>query len=113
MPDRTHSVLDGSMFVVGDRRGDVSAHGGREHGFFSDDTRFVSRWVLHVGETPLDLLGLDQSAHFASQFFLSPRVAPDEEAPCSVMRRRVPFPAGANSTVCSETEIRTSSMNMS
>jgi glycogen debranching enzyme len=89
MPDRTHSVLDGSMFVVGDRRGDVSAHGGREHGFFSDDTRFVSRWVLHVGETPLDLLGLDQTAHFASQFFLSPRVAPDEEAPCSVMRRRV------------------------
>lgn len=89
MPDGAHSVLDGSAFVVGDRRGDVSPQSGREHGFFSDDTRFVSRWILRVGDSPLDLLGLDQSAHFASQFFLVPKVAPDEEAPCSVMRRRV------------------------
>jgi glycogen debranching enzyme len=44
---------------------------------------------LHTGETPLELLGLDQSAHFAAQFFLTPRVQPDEEAPCSIMRRRL------------------------
>jgi glycogen debranching enzyme len=81
--------LDGSTFVVGDRRGDVRADAGREHGFFCEDTRFISRWVLHVGETPLELLGLDQSAHFAAQFFLTPRVGPDEEAPCSIMRRRL------------------------
>ena len=62
---------------------------GREHGFFSDDTRFLSRWVLRVGETPLELLSLDQSAHFDAQFFLTPRVGPDEEAPCSIMRRRL------------------------
>ncbi|MEA2493124.1 MAG: hypothetical protein QOJ29_1035 [Thermoleophilaceae bacterium] len=89
MSERNHSVLDGSTFVVGDRRGDVSADGGREHGFFSDDTRFLSHWVLRVGDTPLDLLGLDQSAHFAAQFFLSPRVGPDDQVPCSIMRRRV------------------------
>jgi glycogen debranching enzyme len=89
MSERSHSVLDGSTFVIGDQRGDVSADGGREHGFFSDDTRFVSHWVLKVGETPLELLGLDQSAHFAVQFFLSPRVAPDDEVPWSVIRRRV------------------------
>jgi glycogen debranching enzyme len=87
--ERTLSVLDGSTFVVGDRRGDVRADAGREHGFFCDDTRFVSRWVLRVGETPLELLGLDQSAHFAAQFFLTPRVGPDEEAPCSIIRRRL------------------------
>lgn len=89
MRDSTHSVLDGSMFVVGDSRGDLSARAGREHGFFSDDTRFVSRWILRVGDSPLDVLGLDQGTHFASQFFLSPAVAPGEEAPCSVRRRRV------------------------
>jgi glycogen debranching enzyme len=81
--------LDGSTFVVGDRHGDVRVDAGREHGFFSDDTRFLSRWVLHVGEAPLELLGLDQSAHFAAQFFLTPRVGPDEEAPWSIMRRRL------------------------
>ena len=89
MSERTLSVLDGSTFVVGDRRGDVRVDAGREHGFFCDDTRFISRWVLHVGESPLELLGLDQSAHYAAQFFLTPRVGPDEEAPCSIMRRRL------------------------
>ncbi len=89
MSERTLSVLDGSTFVVGDRLGDVRADEGREHGFFSDDTRFLSRWVLHVGGAPLELLGLDQSAHFAAQFFLTPRVGPDEAAPCSILRRRL------------------------
>jgi glycogen debranching enzyme len=89
LSERTLSVLDGSTFVVGDRRGDVRVDAGREHGFFCDDTRFLSRWVLHVGEAPLELLGLDQSAHYAAQFFLTPRVGPDEEAPCSIMRRRL------------------------
>ncbi len=89
MSERTLSVLDGSTFVVGDRLGDVRADEGREHGFFCEDTRFLSRWVLHVGEAPLELLGLDQSAHFAAQFFLTPLVGPDEQAPCSIMRRRL------------------------
>jgi len=87
--DRTLSVLDGSTFVVGDRLGDLGADHGREHGFFSDDTRFVSRWILLVDSTPLELLSLDQEAHFAARFFLTPRVGPDEQAPCSVMRRRL------------------------
>ncbi len=89
MSERTLSVLDGSTFVVGDRLGDVRDEAGREHGFYSEDTRFLSRWVLHVDEAPLELLGLDQSAHFAAQFFLTPRVGPDEQAPCSVVRRRL------------------------
>lgn len=89
MPERTLSVLDGSTFVVGDRLGDVQVDEGREHGFFCDDTRFLSRCVLHVGDAPLELLGLDQSAHFAAQFFLTPRVGPENEAPCSIMRRRL------------------------
>ncbi|MDQ6804472.1 MAG: amylo-alpha-1,6-glucosidase [Actinomycetota bacterium] len=89
MSERTLSVLDGSTFVVGDRLGDVRAGEGREHGFFSEDTRFISRLVLRVGETPLEPLSLHQSAHFEAQFFLTPRVGPDEQAPCSIVRHRL------------------------
>jgi glycogen debranching enzyme len=89
MSERTLSVLDGSTFVVGDRLGDVRADEGREHGFFSEDTRFISRWVLRVGDRPLELLSLHQSAHFDAQFFLTPRIGPDEQAPCSIVRHRL------------------------
>ncbi len=88
MSERTLSVLDGNTFVVGDRLGDLRTESGREHGFFSEDTRFVSHWVLRVDDAPLDLLGLDEGAHFAAQFFLTPRVGLEDEARCSVMRRR-------------------------
>jgi glycogen debranching enzyme len=87
--ERTLSVLDGSTFVVGDRLGDVRADEGREHGFFSEDTRYISRWVLRLAQTPLQLLSLDQSAHFDAQFFLAPTVGPDEQAPCSIVRHRL------------------------
>ena len=75
--------------MIGDRQGDVRAYEGHTHGFFSDDTRFLSRWVLNVTDAPLVLLGLEQSAHFAAQFFLTPRLAPHDQAPCSIIRRRV------------------------
>jgi glycogen debranching enzyme len=89
LSERTVSVLDGSTFVVSDRLGDIRCGDGREHGFFCDDTRFLSRWELKVGEAPLEVLGLDQAAHFAARFFLTPRVGPEDAAPCSVMRRRL------------------------
>ena len=89
MSERTLSVLDGSTFVLGDRLGDVRPDAGREHGFFSDDTRFISRWVLRLDEMPLELLSLNQSAHFDAQFFLTPAVGPAEEAPCSIVRHRL------------------------
>lgn len=89
MPERTLSVLDGNTFVIGDRSGDLCSDSEREQGFFSEDTRFLSRWVLRVDGGPLDLLGLDQDEHFAAQFFLTPRVGPQAQAPCSVMRRRL------------------------
>jgi glycogen debranching enzyme len=87
--ERTLSVLDGSTFVVSDRLGDLRDDEGRDHGFFCQDTRFLSRWVLRVSEQPLELLGLDQHEHFGAQFFLTPRVGPETEAPCSIMRRRL------------------------
>jgi glycogen debranching enzyme len=89
MPERHLSVLDGSTFVVGDRLGDVRADEGREHGFFCEDTRFISRFVLRVGEAPLELLSLDQNRHFDAQFVLTPSVGPEDQAACSIVRRRL------------------------
>lgn len=89
MSERTLSVLDGSTFVVGDSLGDLRSDGGREHGFFSEDTRFISRWQLHVGAQPLELLSLDQGQHFGARFFLTPRVGPDDQAAWSIMRHRL------------------------
>jgi glycogen debranching enzyme len=89
LSERTLSVLDGSTFLVGNRLGDMRADEGREHGFFSEDTRFISRWVLRVDAAPLQLLALDQDAHYAARFFLAPGVGPEDAAPCSVMRRRL------------------------
>ena len=51
MSERSVNVLDGSTFVVSDRLGDVRANEGREHGFFSSDTRFIARWFLRVAPT--------------------------------------------------------------
>ena len=89
MSERTVNVLDGSTFVVSDRLGDVRAGEGREHGFFSSDTRFIARWFLRVGPDPLQLLSLDQGTHFDVRFFLTPSVGPEDQAPCSVARRRL------------------------
>jgi glycogen debranching enzyme len=89
VPERTVSVLDGSTFVVGNHLGDVRADEVREHGLFSADTRFVSRLILAVDTGPLELLGIHQSAHFSAQFFLTPAVGPTEQAPYSIIRRRL------------------------
>jgi glycogen debranching enzyme len=89
LSERVINVLDGSTFVVSDRLGDLRSDQGREHGFFCRDTRFLSKLVLRVGDGSLELLGLDQDEHFAAQFFLTPSVGPESEAPCSVMRRRL------------------------
>jgi glycogen debranching enzyme len=89
LSEGTLSVLDGSTFVVSDRHGDVIPGEGREHGFFADDTRFISRWILRVGQTPLELLSLNQGTHFDAQFFLTPRVGPDDQAPRSIVRHRL------------------------
>lgn len=89
MPDRSVHVLEGSTFVVGDERGDLAGGSVSEHGFYSDDTRFVSHWQLSIDGQPLQLLGLDQSSHYATRFFLTAALGPHVEAPYSVVRSRL------------------------
>ena len=49
MTDDLVRILDGNTFVVSDRRGDIEASATDPTGFFSFDTRFLSRWVLTIG----------------------------------------------------------------
>ncbi len=90
MPDNeavaeTVSILDGSTFLVSDRRGDVDASPAEAHGFFFRDTRFLSRWRLTADGRPLDVLSTDETAYFHAQFFL----VPHGTRTVSVIRKRV------------------------
>ena len=65
----TVSILDGSTFVVSDRRGDLDASPTDTHGLFLEDTRFLSRWILTVGGIRPKTLSVDEQAYFKVQFF--------------------------------------------
>jgi glycogen debranching enzyme len=90
MPEDIFSVFDGTTFVVGDGRGDLKAAPGRMHGFFSDDTRFISRWVLTLDGRELDSLSASDSEYFALHFVLVPDASSLRRNPdLSLMRRRL------------------------
>jgi hypothetical protein len=63
------SILDGSTFVVSDRRGDIEAQADRPHGLFHRDTRFLCRWRLTLDGQPLDALSTDDVELEAASFF--------------------------------------------
>ena len=65
----TVSILDGSTFVVSDRRGDIDASPTDTYGLFLEDTRFLSRWILTVGGIRPKTLSVDDQAYFRVQFF--------------------------------------------
>lgn len=54
--DRTRVLKHGDTFAVFNRFGDVHAAGRSEYGLFNDDTRFLSKSVLHLGRQPFVLL---------------------------------------------------------
>ena len=61
------TILEGSTFCICDELGDIATE---TSGFFSHDTRFLSRLVLRVdGSRPL-LLSSGRVEHFAAAFYL-------------------------------------------
>jgi glycogen debranching enzyme len=85
----TISILDGSTFVVSDRRGDVDAGPDQPHGLFYEDTRFLSRWSLTIDGVRPEVLSTDETDYFAAQFFLVPPTGTIYENPyLSVHRKR-------------------------
>ena len=61
------TILEGSTFCICDEHGDID---GQAHGFFADDTRFLSQLRLTVnGAKPL-LLSSGKVEYFSAAFFL-------------------------------------------
>ena len=67
-PDAVN-VLEGSTFVVSDVRGDVQE--GTVAGFFHDDTRYLSRFVLTVNDAKLDSLTAGNINYFSAAFYFT------------------------------------------
>ena len=89
MNHETVSVLDGSTFVVSDRRGDIDAQPDVVHGLFFQDTRFLSRWRLVIEDRDLDVLSTDDFEYFAAQFFLfRPSGSMAARSNLSILRQR-------------------------
>jgi glycogen debranching enzyme len=83
-------VFDGSTFVTSDARGDLEAAPHRLHGFFVDDTRVLSRWILTLNGIELETLSVAGIQYFAASFFLIPPTGSIHQNPrLSVMRRRL------------------------
>ncbi|MEP7112135.1 MAG: glycogen debranching N-terminal domain-containing protein, partial [Ilumatobacteraceae bacterium] len=89
MSGDTVTILDGSTFLVCDRRGDIEAGGDQPHGLFFRDTRFLSLWRLTLDGAPLKVLSTDDVDYFSSQFFLVPVTGSIYRNPSlSVIRQR-------------------------
>lgn len=83
------SILDGATFVVSDRLGDLDASLADSHGLFHSDTRYLSRFRLTVNEVSPKVLSVDDSAHYAAQFFLvQPTGSVIDDSQLAVIRRR-------------------------
>ena len=66
------TILEGSTFCVCDERGDLD---GPTMGLFTEDTRFLSRWLLTInGARPL-LLSSGQVEYYSAAFYLRNPVA--------------------------------------
>jgi glycogen debranching enzyme len=90
MANGSISILDGSTFVLSDLRGDVHASPEQPHGFFFQDTRFLSRWVLTVNGQQPAILSTDETRYYEAQFFLTPQTGTVyKNPPVSLMRKRV------------------------
>src|SRR5215475_14786811 len=85
----TVAILDGSTFVVSDRRGDLDASPTDNHGLFLEDTRFLSHWILTVGGIRPKTLSVDEQAYYKVQFFEAVTTGTVYvDSHLSVMRRR-------------------------
>jgi hypothetical protein len=85
------SACSTNTFVVSDPRGDLRPPCRLPpHGFFSEDTRFLSQRELTVSGRRTELLSVAQVNYFVAQFFLVPPTAAFHTAsPLSLVRRRI------------------------
>ncbi len=89
MSKTTTSILEGNKFVVSDLRGDIDASPTDPTGFFSFDTRFLSKWILTINGVRPNVLSTDDLEYFSVQFFLVPGTGTVYvDADFSIIRKR-------------------------
>jgi glycogen debranching enzyme len=90
MTTGTVAILEGSTFVVSDRRGDIESLPTDTMGLFADDTRFLSHWVLTANGVRPSVLSTDDVQYYEAKFFLAPTSGTIYvDVDMSIMRRRV------------------------
>ncbi|WFE28419.1 glycogen debranching N-terminal domain-containing protein [Solwaraspora sp. WMMD791] len=70
--DRPVSILYGNLFMISDRRGDITPTPYAPFGLFFYDTRFLSHWRLTVDGQRMHTLSIDDLQYFESRFFQVP-----------------------------------------
>jgi glycogen debranching enzyme len=65
-------ILHGNVFVLSGDNGDIEELDAVPYGFFSFDTRFLSKWTLSVNGERVQPLAIDDKQYFEVAFFLIP-----------------------------------------
>lgn len=85
----TVNILEGNTFAVSDRRGDMEGSPDQPNGLFSNDTRFLSKWVLTINGIRPSTLSVDETRYYEAQFFMAPSTGTTYiDSPVSVIRKR-------------------------
>src|SRR5439155_1731982 len=80
-------VLEGSSFMLSDRRGDVTE--GSIAGFFHEDTRYLNRFLLQVGGRPPTVLTSGGVDYYSAAFYMTnPELPGIPERTLSISRYR-------------------------
>ncbi|MFC8616269.1 glycogen debranching N-terminal domain-containing protein [Micromonospora purpureochromogenes] len=89
MSDGLVRLLDGNTFVVSEETGDIDASPAIPTGFFSFDTRFLSKWILSINGERVNALTVEEVEYFESRFFVVPGVpTPLVDISVSAIRER-------------------------
>ncbi|MFY1655983.1 glycogen debranching N-terminal domain-containing protein [Micromonospora sp. WMMD1274] len=72
MNEERVGILDGRVFMVCDRSGDILESADGSLGLFAHDTRLLSKWVLTVDGERLSTLAIDDVHYFENRFYLVP-----------------------------------------
>ncbi|MBM0256633.1 glycogen debranching N-terminal domain-containing protein [Micromonospora sp. 4G55] len=89
MSDGLVRLLDGNTFVVSEETGDIDASPAIPTGFFSFDTRFLSKWILSINGERVNALTVEEVDYFESRFFIVPTVlTPLVDISVSAIRER-------------------------
>ncbi|MEV5764529.1 glycogen debranching N-terminal domain-containing protein [Micromonospora sp. NPDC052213] len=72
MSDGLVRLLDGNTFVVSEETGDIDASPTIPTGFFSFDTRFLSKWILSINDERVNALTVEEIEFFESRMVVAP-----------------------------------------